>query len=137
MKKLLSVVFTALLSIALFTACDSILHQHIEGQWEFNDSQHWQNVTCTWHICNINLVSYDHIDEDKDSFCDVCGYRPLRPSLGMNWHYSDSHHWRLPEGEETFAVVYGYNPHVDEDKNNICDTCGYQYSIDTETDHMQ
>lgn len=136
MKKLL-VLTLALLSAAVFTACDSILHQHIEGQWEFNDSQHWKSITCTWHTCEINITSYDHIDEDKNNICDTCGYRSLGLSVGINWHYSDSHHWRLPEGEETFAVVYGYNPHVDEDKNNICDTCGYQYSIDTEVDHMQ
>ncbi len=86
MKKFLVFTLLVLLGVTVFTACDSLLHQHIEGQWEFNDSQHWRPVTCTWHTCEINIVSYDHVDEDK---------------------------------------------------NNICDTCGYQYSIDTEADNVQ
>ena len=99
------------------------MHEHIEGQWEFNDSQHWQSVTCTFHTCNINIVSYDHIDEDDDGLCDVCGYRPL--VITMKWYFSDSHHWRLPEGNAAFTVVYGYREHIDKDINNICDICGY------------
>ena len=139
MKKLLVLSLT-LLSAAVFTACAFPTHEHVKSDWKFSANQHWRVPECNRKDCAIEDVVYDlgdHIDADKDGFCDVCSYRPLSPSLGMNWHYSDSHHWRLPEGEETFAVVYGYNPHVDEDKNNICDICGYQYSIDTETDHMQ
>ena len=75
-KKLLVLSLT-LLSAAVFTACDFLMHEHIKGQWEFNDSQHWQSVTCTWHTCNINIVSYDHIDKDENGLCDVCGYENL------------------------------------------------------------
>ena len=62
MKKLLAVFLCILLSAAVFTACDFPMHEHIKGQWEFNASQHWQSVTCTWNICKINIASYDHID---------------------------------------------------------------------------
>ena len=74
MKKLLAVFLCILLCAAVFTACEFPMHEHIEGQWEFNASQYWKPVTCTWHTYNVNIVSYDHIDEDENGLCDVCSY---------------------------------------------------------------
>lgn len=73
MKKMLAF-FLCLLCATALVACGPMVHEHLKGQWEFNESQHWQSVTCTWNLCTINIVSYDHIDDNADGFCDVCGY---------------------------------------------------------------
>ena len=46
----------------------------------------------------------------------------------IDWHYSDTKHWHLPEPNENGTintVVYGYADHVDRDNDHTCDVCGY------------
>lgn len=76
MKKLFAVLICAIMFVTLLVSCDSnyFPHKHIQGVWEYNETQHWQDVICTWNKCDINIVSEDHIDEDENDICDVCGY---------------------------------------------------------------
>ena len=73
MKKLLACILTLVLSLCCLTACDTSVsfHVHTLGDWEYNEDQHWQPVYCLWG-CNVNVVSYDHFDENGDCICDVC-----------------------------------------------------------------
>ena len=73
MKKLFAILICAIMCVTLLASCDSLKHEHIKGEWEHNETQHWQGVTCTWNKCDINIVSEDHIDEDENGICDVCG----------------------------------------------------------------
>ena len=53
------------------------------------------------------------------------------PKLEMptiEWRYSETKHWHLPEPNANgtvYTVVYGYADHVDNDNNHTCDVCGY------------
>ena len=73
MKKLFAILICAIMCVTLLASCDSLKHEHIKGEWEHNEEQHWQNVTCTWNKCVFDLVSEDHVDENYDGVCDVCG----------------------------------------------------------------
>ena len=74
MKKLLAILICAIMCVTLLASCNSLKHEHIKGEWEHNETQHWQDVTCTWNKCDIYVMSADHIDEDENGICDVCGY---------------------------------------------------------------
>lgn len=74
MKKFLAILICAIMCVTLLASCDSLKHEHIKGEWEHNETQHWQGVTCTWNKCDFNISSEDHIDEDENDICDVCGY---------------------------------------------------------------
>lgn len=54
----------------------------------------------------------------------------------IDWHYSDTKHWHLPEPNENGTintVVYGYANHVDRDNDHTCDVCGCEaYLIEEE-----
>ena len=72
MKKLFAILICAIMCVTLLASCDSLKHEHIKGEWEHNEEQHWQNVTCTWNKCDFNIASEDHVDENYDGICDVC-----------------------------------------------------------------
>ncbi len=74
MKKLFAILICAIMCVTLLASCDSLKHEHIKGEWEYNETQHWQDVTCTWNKCDIDITSEDHIDTDENDICDVCGY---------------------------------------------------------------
>ena len=74
MKKLISLLLCSLMCVAACTACTSLKHEHITGAWEFNATQHWRGITCTWNLCLFDLLSEDHVDNDGNGECDVCGY---------------------------------------------------------------
>ena len=76
MKKLLALCLTVVLCLCCLASCVSIIpHAHTEGDvWEYNENQHWKPINCVFNICEINIVSYEHVDENNDGVCDVCGY---------------------------------------------------------------
>ena len=75
MKKVLISCFTAILCIVCLASCDfSLKHEHLKGEWKYDETQHWQTITCTWNKCDFNIVSEAHIY--KDAVCEVCGYTP-------------------------------------------------------------
>ena len=48
-------------------------HTHTYStQWSYDENQHWHAATCE-HTDLKNDVG-NHVDEDVDGFCDVCGY---------------------------------------------------------------
>ena len=75
MKKVLISCFTAILCIVCLASCDfSLKHEHPKGEWKYDETQHWQTITCTWNKCDFNIVSEAHIY--KNAVCEVCGYTP-------------------------------------------------------------
>ena len=48
-----------------------------------------------------------------------------------DWKHSETEHWRVPECDRINCavedVVYDFGKHIDEDENDICDICGYEY----------
>lgn len=75
MKKLLLSLLTVIFMMTCFASCANLIHKDIpDEEWSYNELQHWKDITCTWNKCDFNIVSYDHVDENSDRVCDVCGY---------------------------------------------------------------
>lgn len=76
MKKLFAFLICAIMCVWFLTSCDfSLKHAHIaDEEWSYNKWCHWKNVTCSWHMCKFDIVTYDHVDENDDGICDVCGF---------------------------------------------------------------
>ena len=127
MKKLWIAGLAICLSLALLASCDFLKHEHIALEWRFTESSHWRNSKCTWNICDVNPVVEDHIDENNDNTCDVCGYvyelTLTHTDHEKVWHSNEYAHW------------YGYlcgcpspdiaEEHIDGNKDGVCDVCGY------------
>ena len=74
MKKLLSLLLSVVTCLSICASCTSLKHEHITGSWEYNETQHWRGITCTWNQCLFDLLFEDHVDNDGNGECDVCGY---------------------------------------------------------------
>ena len=74
MKRLWALLFTAVVGLCSFTACTSLVHKHIPSEWQYNAISHWRNVTCTWNMCKFDLNTEEHIYENDENVCTVCGY---------------------------------------------------------------
>ena len=82
MKKTLTVVLITLICLVAFASCEKNC-EHITGEWEHNETGHWQPIICSLNTCDLEETPiYDHIDEDTDGVCDVCGY--LKPDDNLN-----------------------------------------------------
>ena len=99
MKKLLFLLLTLTIVLCL-ASCDSLMHKHVNGDWEMDETHHWQKVNCSWNICKSYATSYgEHCDNDGDLFCDVCGY-------DMSGIVGCDHQW--DDGVEVESGTGGY-----------------------------
>ena len=110
--------------IVLLSACTSIKHEHIVGDWQDGGEHHWRPVSCTWNRCDINPVLENHVDEDKNDICDICG--SMHEHIFGDWQYSESIHWCSAMCTWNGCDIDTAAEHFDEDKNDICDVCGYE-----------
>lgn len=79
MKKLLILCPALILCLCFLASCGfSFKHEHLKGEWEYDEMHHWQKVTCTWNKCDIDITSESHVYEN--SVCKVCGYAPFANS---------------------------------------------------------
>ena len=128
MKKLLFLLLTLTIVLCL-ASCDSLMHKHVNGDWEMDETHHWQKVNCSWNICKSYATSYgEHCDNDGDYACDECGYLKVSLNIEIEWQYSETHHWWGPKGEPAFGIVYSYGEHYNNDADLFCDVCGYDMS---------
>ena len=125
MKKSWVACLAVCLSLMSLPSCGSFKHEHISA-WQYNETQHWQNITCTWNKCDFLLPPPEnHIDENTDGVCDVCGYvyELTHTDHEKVWFSNEYAHW------------YGYacgcpapdiaEEHVDSNEDGACDVCGY------------
>lgn len=78
MKRFVALLLCTLLCIAAFTACGIFKHEHTKSDWKYNEIEHWRLPECDRSDCAVEQVVYDlgdHIDENEDGTCDVCGYQ--------------------------------------------------------------
>ena len=66
--------------VTIFVSCDEAYSDeecvHTKGNWIHNESGHWQHEYCNLdkqHIYGPDPIE-DHVDENKNGICDVCGY---------------------------------------------------------------
>lgn len=82
MKKLLILCLVLTLCLCCLSSCGfSFKHEHLKGEWKYDLMQHWQDVTCTWNKCDIDITIESHVYEN--SVCKVCGYAPLAESTDV------------------------------------------------------
>lgn len=75
MKKIVSYFLITLLLICL-TSCalPETLHEHVTSDWQYNETYHWRTTVCIQGLCDFNIALEEHIDDNKDSHCDICKY---------------------------------------------------------------
>lgn len=132
MKKSIFLLIAVLLILICLASCNSIFkHEHIADEyWSFNEHQHWKNIKCNW-LCEINIVSYDHIDDNGDLRCDVCGYN--FGHQGREFYYVSDYdgHCAHMIGESCDGNCQK-SPHENRDADMFCDICGYLMPTDHE-----
>ena len=103
MKKTLTVVLFTLIGIVVFPSCEKSC-EHIKGEWKYDEAGHWQPITCSLNTCDLEETPiYDHIDEDTDGVCDVCGYLKSEDILNdsSNTNSNDNYNTSENGGDDT------------------------------------
>ena len=102
------------------------VHEHTAAtEWVFNSTQHWHPASCD--DTNQKFDAANHVDENGDSVCDVCGYNitPHTHVFDDEWSYDATGHWH--------AALCGHDVKSDEaahtaNSMGVCTECGYQVS---------
>ena len=96
------------------------VHSHSFGQeWQTDEDFHWHECPCGERT---NLA--EHIDEDVNTQCDICGaYVPPPPHVhqfSTTWVSDDTNHWNVCE----CGALENVAEHFDTDLDTNCDVCG-------------
>ncbi len=112
MKRAGIILICVAMLILFLTSCSSLRHEHIAGEYQYDDVYHWQSVRCTWNKCDIEPAIEKHFDNDGDNCCDECG--------------------------EEYGIYYGapHTPVQKEYKEPTCKEEGYSVIGCTECDEI-
>lgn len=136
-KAMASVVLGGVCALSLtMTACapdepETEPHEHTYStEWVFNSTQHWHPASCD----DTNSVSEqaDHVDENGDSVCDVCGFNYTHTHVfDDEWSADETNHWH--------AALCGHEDTADSAAHTanaagVCTVCGYQVFPASEAD---
>ena len=129
MKKLL-IVTAFIFTILLLVACDGLpftskdeCQAHIWSEYKSNDRVHWREYMCG---CPWPEIVEEHIDENEDYICDVCGYG--LPYAEATWFGSGFDHYMAYKGYNgaiVIDVVWSQGAHTDAEDDGICDICSH------------
>lgn len=132
MKRFLSVLLCALMIVSLFAGCGeekdpttTAAHKHTYStQWTTDENSHWYAATC--EHTNLQANYGEHLDENKDSACDICGYEDTTCAHTYSdaWSSDETSHWHAATCEH-YGAVSEKADHSDADNDGACDTCGY------------
>lgn len=123
-----SLLFIVSVLTTVLSGCGETQHIHTydTNKWTTNANQHWHAATCG-HKLAIDVAN--HSDSDKDGKCDVCDYvlgdiPGHVHTFSSDWSNNSTEHWHAATcGHD---VVDSKGNHIDSDKNNFCDVCGYK-----------
>ena len=89
-----------------------------------NDAtHHWNKLSCT-HVVPEDRKS-EHIDDDNDGVCTVCGQFCQHDIVDEDIYESDeTYHWNNLSCTHVVPADRKAE-HTDTDDNGLCDTCGY------------
>ena len=124
MKRIFAISICAIMCVMLLASCEkSCVHTY--GEWQYDETYHWCDWSCSLDLCDIDTTG-EHIDKDGDSVCDTCNYIILNcvHTYG-EWQYNETHHWRDWSCSLNMCRIETTGEHFDEDKNGVCDKCGY------------
>ncbi len=126
MKKVSLLVLVCMILSLAFVSCDMITsHEHSFGTEWLNDGKNHFNA-CSG--CSEKRDFAAHADANGDNACDICGF-PIENLYSVHeheyntaWAFDATNHFHTCK---TCVAVTASAAHVDEDKNNACDVCGY------------
>ena len=96
-------------------------HIHEFGSWKNDSNYHWKECACG-EISEKN----NHVDDNHDEKCDVCGYQlPHVHNYGTEWKFDENYHWN----ECSCGDVSNKAAHVDENGDGKCDICGHDIAV--------
>ncbi len=125
MKKSVILLIAIILTVICLVSCECFTkeseHEH-EFKYIVYDTGHFKQYTCG---CPSPDIMSEHVDGDGDLLCDVCNYVMSVAKDDIEWQYSETHHWHLPDGEVAADVIIGYAEHSDENSDLVCDVCKY------------
>lgn len=102
-------------------------HQHSYDGWNTSKTEHWHEcLECSEEADRGNHVDVKNNKTDAagaDNYCDVCGYE-LAHTFADTWSKDASGHWHAAICDHT-SEIDELLPHVDADKNNVCDECEF------------
>ncbi|MCH5146493.1 MAG: hypothetical protein J1F61_00625 [Clostridiales bacterium] len=104
--------------------CDRTLphHHKYSDQWSSDENYHWYASTCG-HTSEVKDRA-EHIDEDENKKCDICGYEFHEHQYAEEWTRTLNEHWHAPTcGDTTELKDKGI--HADENNDEKCDVCEY------------
>ena len=122
MKKNLLVLLCMLLVVACALAsCKKDCDHTFSDEWYGDETNHWHPATCEHGEIKDSLGA--HADADQDGICDVCERQVGHThTYEANWTYDEFNHWKNATCTHT-GEKGEYSLHVDEDNNNVCDSC--------------
>lgn len=128
MKKVFALLLLLTLALSVFAACDKNEeppHEHsFDSVWLYDAAQHWHAATC--EHADLESDRGDHVDNDGNDICDVCGYiADHTHSYDEGWTWNESTHWHKSACGHN--VKDGEAKHADENNDSICDVCTYDY----------
>lgn len=100
-------------------------HEHTySDEWVYNSTQHWHPASCD----DTNTVSdqANHVDENGDLVCDVCGWNyPHEHTFDNDWAANAEGHYHPSTcGHDVTSEVEAHTPDI----MGVCAVCGYQVS---------
>lgn len=73
MNRILVFILSVILCLCCLTSCKEKC-VHTKGEWQYDEVGHWHPYRCSLNKCDLEpSVKVDHVDEDKNGICDVCG----------------------------------------------------------------
>lgn len=101
-----------------------IPHEHVAGEWQCSDGEHWREVICSWGECEIEPEPATHYSDPAGPYCAVCGYEMPHEIIFSKYYASGGVHWRGLECSHHCCIIEAaLVRHSDADENGICDVC--------------
>ncbi len=126
MKRVLSLLLCFALvfaTVATLASCGEDAHTHsYSTDWSSDETNHWHAATCE-HTDAVDAKAA-HVDVNKDSACDVCGFdNDHVHSFKTTWTTDEDCHWHAATCGCGAMVISEKDAHVIV--NGACTTCGY------------
>lgn len=107
--------------------CSYVSCEHTYAtDWTSDATDHWHAVTCGHAVAVKDKAQ--HVDADLDGDCDTCGWydEAHTHTFADVWSKDETGHWYAGTCEHTGAKK-DFAAHADENNDNLCDVCGWEY----------
>ena len=144
MKKIISLLALAVLSLAVFSACEFATTQHnhsFNKSWTTTEDEHWRDANCgheltsskgahQWDSGKTTKTPTEQEDGEFTYTCTVCKYTKKtvisrvqhEHTFGGDYLYNSNYHWQKATCEHT-VLTSSAEPH--RFNGNECFTCRY------------